>query len=67
MGDYNKKWQANAYINAKKFCDNKDSIKVTERNQDALLKQAQAISEAYVQLYEEKYGVSGDTKPKNVN
>ena len=56
MSKLNEKWQDNIYVTAKGYAEHGDDVALTEKNSKYVLKHLKAISEAYTQLYEEKFG-----------
>lgn len=56
MSKLNEKWQGNNYVTAKGYAEHGEDITLTEKNSNYVLKHLKAISEAYTQLYEEKFG-----------
>lgn len=56
MSKLNEKWQGNIYVTAKGYAEQGDNVDITEKNNKYVLKHLKSISEAYTQLYEEKFG-----------
>lgn len=63
MSKLNEKWQGNIYVTAKGYTEHGEDIALTENNSKCVLKHLKAISEAYTQLYEEKFGEEEASKP----
>lgn len=62
MSKLNEKWQGNIYETAKGYAEHGEDITLTEKNNKYVLKHLKAISEAYTQLYEDKFGEEESSK-----